>query len=150
MNKIKTLLLILIFPAYASADIFDKMDKETAITTGVYKLSASERKALLKWMESSKKEVIKKEKTKNMGFSHRDEGNREEINSSIVKISGGIGSKKSYTLANNQIWKQIETNSLFIPKNNPNPKVTIKPKSMGSWSLYIDGLKRSVKVKRIK
>jgi len=150
MNKIIILLLIVTLPLFANNDMFDKMDKETSVSTGIYKLSSSEREALTNWLEGTKKEIIKKEKTKNMGFSHRDEGNREEIHSSIVKISGGIGSKKTYTLANNQVWKQIETESLFIPKSNPNPKVTIKPKSMGSWSFYIDGLSRSVKVKRIK
>jgi len=150
MNKIIILLLVVSLPAFASNDMFDKMNKETAVTTGIYKLSSSEREALSNWLEGSKQEIIKKEKTKNMGFSHRDEGSRETIHSSIVKVSGGAGSKKTYTLANNQVWKQIETDSLFIPKKNPNPKITIKPKSMGSWSLYIDGLSRSVKVRRIK
>ena len=180
MNKLNILLLIIIIPSIVNADVFDKMDKETAVTTGIYKLSPSERTALLAWLENSdkkaeeasrvqikqqvrseiiaeikeneavKEEIIRKDKVKNMGFTQKDTGGRQEIQSSIVNISKNNQGKKTYTLENGQQWKQIDTSSLFIPKSKTNVAVTIKPKSMGSWSLYIDGYSRNVKVRRIK
>jgi hypothetical protein len=180
MNKLKKLLIILILPTYVNANIFDKMDKETAVTTGIYKLSQSERAALLNWLKSSdkkaeedsivqikqqvrseiiaenkqneafKEEIIRKDKVKNMGFTQTETGSREEIHSTIVNITKKNNGKKIYTLENGQQWRQLDSSSLFIPKSDKTPTITIKPKSMGSWSLYIDGLSRNVKVKRVK
>jgi hypothetical protein len=186
MNKLNILLLFLIFPVIVIADVFDKMDKETAVTTGINKLSLEERTALLAWLTSSdnlteevskiqkkqikeikqqvrseiiaenkqkevaKEEIIRQDKVKNMGFTQKITGGREEIHSSIVNITTSNNGKKVYTLENGQRWKQIETSKLFIPGNKTNPAVTIKPKSLGSWSLSVDGFSRNVKVKRIK
>ena len=85
-----------------------------------------------------------------MGFKQKDTGGREEIHSTIVNIATSNKSKKVYTLENGQRWKQLDTSKLFIPGNKTNPAVTIKPKSLGSWSLSVDGFSRNVKVKRIK
>lgn len=179
MKKIiLALSLSIISPAY-SATIFDNMNEEMAVTTGIYKLSQSEKEALLKWMNDSNKDnnkvsreiikqevrteiiaenkqneelaeqTIQKQKVKNMGFLQK-ETERAIISSSIVKVAKGADRKNTYTLANNQVWKQTDTSTLFISKKNPNPKITLKPKSMSSWSLYVDGLSRGVKVKRIK
>jgi len=162
----------------AFEDIFDKMDKETSVTTGIYKLSQSEITALTKWLNSSNKknekkskekikqqvkteliaenkenrkreeEIIRLEKKKNMGF-RKEESARENIHSSIVGEFNGWQGKNIFKLENGQIWKQSEKTSFYIPKRS-NPKVTLKPKSMGSWMLYVDGFGRGVKVKRIK
>ncbi|MCF6320102.1 MAG: hypothetical protein L3J83_12650 [Proteobacteria bacterium] len=178
MKKLNILLIIIISPVFADSNIFDKMDKETAVTTGIYKLSQSERTALLEWLNDSEKkvegvskeqvkqkirsgiiaenkqneiikeEIIRQEKTKNMGFS-KEESEREEIHSSIVGEFKGWQGKNIFKLANGQIWKQAEKTSFYIPKRT-NPKVTIKPKSLRTWALYVDGFGRGVKVKRIK
>ncbi len=178
MKKLNILLLIIISPVFAGNNIFDKMDKETAVTTGVYKLSQSERAALLEWLNNSdkkteevsrkqikqqvkseiiaetkqnkaiKEEIIRQDKIKNMGFS-KEESEREEIHSSIIGEFKGWQGKNIFKLANGQIWKQAEKTSFYIPKRS-NPKITIKPKSLRTWALYVDGFGRSVKVKRIK
>ncbi len=179
MKKLNILLLVIIIsPALAGNNLFDKMDKETAVTTGIYKLSESERAALIEWLNNSdektenvskeqikqqvrseiiaenkqieiiKEEIIRQEKTKNMGFS-KEESEREEIHSSIVGEFKGWQGKNIFKLANGQIWKQAERASFYIPKRT-NPKITIKPKSLKTWALYVDGFGRGVKVKRIK
>ena len=150
MKLITITLLLSLGNAAIAKNIFDKMDKETAVTTGIYKLSQDEQEALIKWLGSTKKEIIKKDKVKNMGFSQKITGDREEISSFIVNVVKSNNGKKIYTLENAQQWKQLDSSSLFIPKSKTNPAVTIKPKSMGSWSLYVDGFSRNVKVKRIK
>ncbi len=168
MRNLLLLSLILPFASYALEDAFSTMDEKTAVTTGIYKLSSSEKKALLNWLQNSqeqtrekikqevraevKKEVIaeevKKEKKRFMGF-RREEAEREAIKSSIIGEFNGWRGKNIFKLANGQVWKQSEASTFYIPKRT-NPNITIKPKSMGSWQLYVDGFGRGVKVKRIK
>jgi hypothetical protein len=101
-------------------------------------------------MASSKKQIAKKEKIKNMGLTQDINSEREEISSFIVNIAKDRNGKKTYTLKNGQQWKQVDLSILFIPKSNKNAAVTIKPRAMGSWSFYVDGFSRNVKVRRIK
>ena len=56
--------------------------------------------------------------------------------------------KTRFKLANGQVWQQVGTGE-FV-HHAVNPTVDIKPKSMGSWKLYVEGINRGVKVKRIK
>lgn len=178
MNKLKILLLALSLPAFASNNIFDKMDKETAVTTGIYKLSQEELAELTQWIENTdknnrtesrevlkqeirtqiieedlrdkvvKEEIIRKDKIKNMGF-RKEEAEREEIHTAVIGEFNGWRGKNVFKLENGQVWVQSEKSTFYIPKR-PNPNITIKPKSMNTWSLYVDGFGRGVKVKRIK
>ncbi len=148
MNILKILLLIVTLPVFANKVVFDKMNKETAVTTGIYKLSDSEKQALSNWINRSEKKAIKKHKVKNMGLV-KEESERENIHSEIIGEFNGWQGKNVFKLANGQIWKQSERTSFYIPKRT-NPKITVKPKSMRSWMLYVDGFGRGVKVKRIK
>jgi hypothetical protein len=148
MKKLFLLLTLLPLMSTASENIFDKMDKKTAVTTGVTKLSEKEQMALLAWLDSTKKEIIKQEKKKNMGF-RKEESGREEIHTAIIGDFNGWQGKNIFKLENGQVWKQSAKNSFYIPKRK-NPKVTLKPKSLGSWMLYVDGYGHGVKVKRIK
>lgn len=176
-NLLLTLLLSPILVT-ASEEIFNEMDKETIVTTGIYKLSQSELTALTAWLNDSsnnnekisrekikkqvkteliaenkenkirEEEIVRQEKKRNMGF-RKEESERENIQSSIVGEFKGWQGKNIFKLENGQIWKQSERGNFYIPKRN-DPKITIKPKSMGSWMLYVDGFGRGVKVKRIK
>lgn len=148
MKKILFILLITPLLSASAKNIFDRMDEKTSVSTGVYKLSKQEQDKLLKWLESSKKEIVKEEKKKNMGF-RREEVDREYIQSTIVGEFNGWQGKNVFKLENGQIWKQAERTSFYIRKRN-DPKVTLKPKSMGSWIMYVDGFGRGVRVKRVK
>lgn len=168
MRYLLILSLILPLTSHALEDVFRAMDEKTSISTGIYKLSSSEKKALLNWFinkqtasrEEIKQEIraevkdeviaqeIKKEKKRFMGF-RREESEREEIKSTIIGEFNGWKGKNIFKLANGQIWKQSEKTTFYIPKRS-NPAITIKPKSMGSWQLHVDGFGRGVKVKRIK
>jgi len=148
MKKLLSLLILSSVLAHASENIFDKMDQKTAVSTGIIKLSKQEQKALINWLNSTKKEIVKQEKKKNMGF-RKEESERENIHSTIVGEFNGWQGRNIFKLENGQVWKQSEKTSFYIPKRN-NPKVTLKPKSMGSWILYVDGFGHGVKVKRIK
>ena len=84
-----------------------------------------------------------------MGFAPKD-SDRTEIHSSIDgEFDGWAGNGKTrFKLANGQVWQQVGTGE-FV-HHAVNPTVDIKPKSMGSWKLYVEGINRGVKVKRIK
>lgn len=82
-----------------------------------------------------------------MGFAPRA-SDRSEIRSSIDGEFDGWGGKTRFKLANGQVWQQVGTGD-FV-HHAVNPIVVIKPKSLGSWKLYIDGINRGVKVKRVK
>jgi hypothetical protein len=148
MKNIALLSLLLPILSFAKEDLFDNMDEKTSVSTGIYKLSEAEKKALLQWLDNSEKKVIAEEKKKQMGF-RKEESNRVEIHSAIIGEFNGWKGKNIFKLENGQIWKQAEKTSFYIPKRK-NPKITIKPKSMGTWVLFVDGFGRSVRVKRIK
>ena len=84
-----------------------------------------------------------------MGFAPRA-SDRSEIQSSIDgEFDGWAGNGKTrFKLANGQVWQQVGTRE-FV-HHAVNPTVVIKPKSLGSWRLYVEGMNRWVKVKRIK
>ena len=82
-----------------------------------------------------------------MGFVPKST-DRTEIHSSIDGDFIGWGGKTRFKLANGQVWQQVGTGD--FTHHAVNPGVVIKPKSLGSWKLYIDGVNRGVKVKRIK
>ena len=151
MKKLKSLSILLILvpiSLLASENRFEGMTEEQKKSTGVHKLSVKEQIALSQWLKSSKEEIIKEDKRKFMGFK-REEAEREEIHSNIDGEFNGWQGKTLFKLENGQIWKQTERTTFYIPKKN-RAKITIKPKSMGSWVLYVDGYGRGVKVKRIK
>lgn len=131
---------------------------------GLDKLSAAELAALNAWLnravgvetakvaaqvreqarEEGRKEVVEK----NRGFL--DFGSSEPIVSSIQGTFRGFGKGRRYTLANGQVWEQIDGATL-AGVNRTDPKVSIKPGMVGeSWYLRIDGFNTSAKVKRVK
>ena len=151
MKNVKFILLNLVFVpffSFAAADLFKDMDKETLQKTGINKLTQSEKQALSDWLNGTKEKIIKEDKKKFMGFK-REESQREEIKSSVIGEFNGWKGKNIFKLENGQVWAQAEKTTFYIPKRT-NAKITIKPKSMGTWMLYVDGFGRGVKVKRIK
>jgi hypothetical protein len=151
MKNVNLSLLILVFIPFfsqSSDNLFENMDKEELQKTGIEKLSESERIALTQWLNNSKEKIIEEDKKDNMGF-RKEESGREDINTTIMGEFNGWMGKNIFKLENGQIWKQVEKSTFYIPKRN-NPKITIKPKSMDSWMLYVEGYGRGVKVKRIK
>lgn len=148
LNFITLFLLVFSFSSNAKKNLFEDMDEEARLKTGLHKLTESEQLALSKWIDFSKEKVVKEEKKKFMGFK-RESSEREEIHSFIIGEFRGWKGNAVFKLENGQVWKQSGSGSFYIPKRQ-NPKITIKPKSMGSWMLYVDGFGTGVKVKRVK
>lgn len=76
------------------------------------------------------------------------EATRSTIEARIDGEFTGWSGRTRFKLDNGMIWQQVGEGRQLGKSDSP--KVTIEPKSLGSWKLYVEGIGRSVKVKRIK
>lgn len=76
-------------------------------------------------------------------------GSDEPIVSTLAGEFKGFAKGNRYTLANGQVWEQIEPANLAGVRKD-NPGVTIKPGMFNNWFLRIDGYNTAAKVRRIK
>jgi hypothetical protein len=142
-----------------TADVERQMSPEQFKAAGLDKLSPQELAALNAWLqhkvmqetakvtESAKEEGRKEVAEKNRGFF--DFGSAEPIESNIVGEFKGFSQGKRYTLANGQVWEQIEYATLAGVRKT-DPKVSIKPGMFNNWFLRIEGYNTAAKVRRIK
>jgi hypothetical protein len=68
---------------------------------------------------------------------------------SIVGEFKGFSNGKQYTLANGQVWEQIEPASLAGVRKT-DPEVSIKPGLFNNWFMQIKGYNTAAKVRRVK
>ena len=71
----------------------------------------------------------------------------KEIRSHIVGYFDGFSGGTEVRLANGQVWKQTDTARLPVQKKDP--EVVIEKGFFGGYRLSVDGLNRSIRVKRI-
>jgi len=70
----------------------------------------------------------------------------------LVKVTScrrDVRRKYYFYLENGQVWRQARSGS-YRHRTLTNPTVTLVPKALNTWSLEIEGLNRTVRVKRIK
>jgi hypothetical protein len=115
-----------------------------AVAAGATALSAAEIERI---REEAREEGRKEVKETSRGFF--DFGSAEPIKSTLVGDFRGFAKGNKYTLANGQVWEQVEPARLDGVKKT-DPAVTIKPGVLNSWSLRIDGYNTPAKVRRIK
>lgn len=146
-----------------TANVEQQMSADEFKSAGLDKLSARELAALNDWLqrkvgqETAKavevaKEVAKEEGRKEVTEKNRgffDFGSSEPIKSHIVGEFKGFANGRTYTLANGQVWEQIEPASLAGVRRT-DAKVTIKPGLMNSWFMKLDEYNTLVKVRRNK
>ena len=93
--------------------------------------------------EAGRKEVI----TENRGFLSF--GSDEPIVSNIAGEFRGFGKGQKYTLANGQVWEQVDAAQLAGVRRT-DVEVTIKPGMLGAWYMRIKGYNTAASVKRVK
>lgn len=166
MNNRKRLTLGLIFltltaPAVSQVDstLEEQMSQQEFEQAGLDKLSSEELNYLNQWLRSRNAAPKAAAPARNvessapapaedkMGFKPRPE-DRTTIVSRIDGEFSGWSGRTTFKLQNGQVWRQVDGKS--FPHNSTNPEVRIEPKSFGTWKMYVEGLNRSVKVKRIK
>lgn len=111
---------------------------------GAAALSAAEIERI---REQAREEGRREVKQESRGFL--DFGSDEPIRSTLVGEFRGFAKGKQYTLANGQVWEQVEAAQLGGVRKT-DPAVTIKPGLLNSWYLRIDGYNTTAKVRRIK
>ncbi len=146
-----------------TANVEQQMSAEEFKAAGLEKLSDAELSALNAWLqrkvvqettkavetavvtakEEGRKEVVEKSR----GFF--DFGTAEAIASTINGEFRGFAKGKKYTLANGQVWEQIEPASLAGVRKT-DISVTIKPGMFNNWFMRVDGYNTAAKVRRIK
>jgi len=91
--------------------------------------------------------ATQKVKTENRGFF--DFGSEEPIVDRLVGEFRGFGKGKTYTLANGQVWQQID--DTHMSARLADPEVRIKPAMMGnSWYMAVGKYNTQAQVKRVK
>ena len=166
-------------PAPGATLMEQRMTPEEFKAAGLHKLSPEELAALQDWMqrqqgvvaapaasapaaagavalsaadverirEEAREEGRKEVKETNRGFF--DFGSDEPIKSTLVGEFRGFAKGNTYTLANGQVWEQVEPARLEGVRKT-DPAVTIKPGLLNVWFLRIDGYNTAAKVRRVK
>lgn len=175
MRSIRTFLAFFICAALAlplaaqetTTDLRAQMSAAEFKAAGLDKLSDAELNALNAWLnrkvdavttqvtqqvtvqvtEKAKEEGRKEVVEKNRGFF--DFGSSEPIVSNIVGEFRGFGQGRKWTLANGQVWEQIDAATLAGVRKT-DPQIKIKPGVLGAWWMKIDGYNTQAKVRRIK
>ncbi|HET9033906.1 MAG TPA: hypothetical protein VFN25_13510 [Dokdonella sp.] len=147
--------LALLFAANAFAQpqaptLEERMSQDEFTSAGLDKLSPEQLKFLNQWIQSKGVSEI------GAPIKHRDGttdfyargSDRERIDSRIAGDFNGWQGKTRVTLENGQVWEQAEGGRSGFRISSP--KVIIKPMSLGSWLMYVDGCGCDIRVKRVK
>ena len=153
-----TLLLACASSAFAQGTppIEQQMTPEEFQAAGLGKLTPEELARLNTWLgrtittETTKAAAVAKQAVveENRGFATF--GSQEPIVSRIAGRFDGFHEGRVYTLANGQVWKQIEAASLE-GVHVDSPEVRIKPAVIGNaWYMQVGHYNTRAKVQRVK
>ncbi|HZH44740.1 MAG TPA: hypothetical protein VEY50_11725 [Lysobacter sp.] len=151
-------LALLLVPGLAAAQqrIEQQMTPEQFKAAGLDKLSAEELANLNAWLnrtvetESAKAAALAEQKIKNDARGFFNFGSVEPIVSQLEGEFRGFAAGRSYTLANGQVWQQIDGATLSGVRLSA-PKVRITPAIVGNtWYLAVDGYNTRARVVRTK
>ena len=168
MPRFRTLLVVALLAcaaplAFAQQSLQQEMTAEEFAAAGLDKLSAAELDVLNRWLqrqvEVEKSVVVEQAREEGRqqaqveaagrdGSLFGGSGPREQFQSNIVGEFSGFGRGQRYTLANGQVWEQVDSARLDGVRQN-DPQVTVSPGIMGSWSLRVDGYNTRAKVRRV-
>lgn len=144
-------------PAFAAQPpIQQQMSPEEFKAAGLDKLSAEELARLNGWLgrtievETEKAATAAKKQVEADGRGFWDFGSAEPIASTLVGEFRGFGRGGTYTLANGQVWKQVDATEMAGVRLT-NPPVSIAPGMMGNtWYMRVGKYSTRAKVSRVK
>ncbi|TAH44808.1 MAG: hypothetical protein EYC71_08040 [Gammaproteobacteria bacterium] len=127
----------------------ERMSQDEFNAAGLDKLSPEQLKFLNEWIQSKGVSAIGAPIRKADGTTefYVDNSSREIIESVIVGKFKGWTGKTKVKLENGQVWQQAESGKSGFPMESP--RVKVKPMSLGSWLMYIDGCGCDIRVKRV-
>ena len=144
-------------PAFAAQPpIQEQMTPEEFRAAGLGKLSAEELARLNTWLgrtleaETQKAASAAKKRVEDDNRGFFNFGSNEPIRSTIAGEFRGMANGRSYTLANGQVWRQVDDASL-VGVRLSDPAVTITPSVIGNaWYMAVGRYGTRAKVMRTK
>ena len=143
-------------PALAAPPIQQQMTPEEFRAAGLDKLSAEELARLNGWLgrtlevETAKAATAAKKKVEDDNRGFFNFGSTDPIKSTIPGEFRGFANGRSYTLANGQVWRQVDDASL-VGVRLADPAVTITPSKIGNlWYMAVGRYGTRAKVMRTK
>jgi hypothetical protein len=143
-------------PALAAPPIEQQMSPEEFRAAGLDKLSPDELARLNAWLgrtidvETQKAATAAKKKVEDDNRGFFNFGSTDPIRSTIPGEFRGFANGRSYTLANGQVWRQVDDASLAGVRLT-DPAVTITPSKIGNaWYMAVGRYGTRAKVMRIK
>ena len=143
-------------PALAAPPIQQQMSPEEFRAAGLDKLSAEELARLNTWLgraievETAKAATAAKKKVEDDNRGFFNFGSMDPIKSTIPGEFRGFANGRSYTLANGQVWRQVDDASL-VGVRLTDPTVTITPSKIGHlWYMAVGRYGTRAKVMRTK
>lgn len=140
----------------AAPPIQQQMSPAEFKAAGLDKLSADELAHLNTWLgrtietETAKAATAAKKKVEDDNRGFFNFGSNEPVKSTIPGEFRGFGQGRIYTLANGQVWRQIDEATLAGVRMT-DPKVTISPSLVGNaWYLGVEHYGTRAKVMRVK
>lgn len=163
---------LLLCASAAAQDSFssleERMTGQEFRNTGLHKLTDEELAALNEWIRArslTQQEAVElnaQRERRNERANRPSSGETEDqrglgsggsdnrpIESRIVGRFDGWSGNTEFRLENGMVWRQAGTGSYSV-SSIENPRVTIKPGALGSWSLQVEGFNRQIKVRRVK
>lgn len=144
-------------PAIAAPPpIQQQMSTEEFKSAGLDKLSDEELARLNAWLgrtievETAKAATAAKKKVEDDNRGFFNFGSTDPIRSSIPGEFRGFANGRSYTLANGQVWRQVDDASLAGVRLT-DPTVTVTPSKVGNvWYMAVGRYGTRAKVARVK
>lgn len=153
------LLLSAAAPAVAQkafSSLEEQMSGKEFEAAGLQKLTPEELESLNDWIRSRSLATLETARSTVSGDGARGldrrssikDMKRTPITSRLVGTFTGWDGQTVFKLENGMIWAQTDKDKFFI-KPIENPVVTIKPKSFGTWRLYVEDYNSNCRVRRI-
>ncbi|TCZ84962.1 hypothetical protein [Lysobacter sp. N42] len=143
-------------PVLAAPPIQQQMTPEEFRAAGLDKLSADELARLNAWLgrtietETEKAATAAKKKVEDDNRGFFNFGSSEPVRSTLAGEFRGFANGRSYTLANGQVWRQVDDASLAGVRLT-DPAITITPSLVGNaWYMSVGRYGTRAKVIRIK
>lgn len=82
----------------------------------------------------------------------KEEERLSEFAAKAISIDYGPGGRVTLTLDNGQVWRQLDSDSTYVPgvKKERAYAVTLKRAALGSYRARVEELDKSIRVRRIK
>lgn len=139
-----------------SPPIEQQMSAAERAATGVDTLSPAQLAALNAWLnrkldvETAKAAEVAKKSVVDEARGFFNFGSEEPIRSTIPGDFRGFGKGRKYTLANGQVWEQVDSAEI-VGARLTNPETVVTPSLVGNaWYLSVKGFNTRAKVQRVK